>query len=147
MILAQALTAGPTYPDHKLTPGASDPKITQATINKTICLHHYTNDSRNVSEKTKREVYERYGINYTKHRGEYEVDHFESLELGGLNDISNLWPQRFSPKPGAREKDVVETHLKREICSGKISLDRGRSIIKKDWYACYLKIKRGGDCK
>lgn len=141
MFCFDSLGQPPTYPDPKLTPGAYDPKVTQETISTTICKKGSTKDSRHVTEKTKRDVYERYGIDYRLFHGKFEVDHFISLELGGLNDISNLWPQRFEPKPGAREKDVVETHLKKEICKGLITLDRGRQIIKQDWYECYLTVK------
>lgn len=29
-----------------------------------------------------------------------EIDHIVSLELGGSNDIANLYPERASPAPG-----------------------------------------------
>lgn len=144
---ALAATVAATYPDPKLTPGAYDPNISQANIQQTICVSGSTKDTRHVSEKTKRQVYEMYDLDYEKLHGKYEVDHFVSLELGGLNDISNLWPQRYLPKPGAREKDVVETHLKRSICAGKLTLDQGRMIVKQDWYRCYLRIKAKQECE
>ena len=52
----------------------------------------------------KEQVYAEYGI-VSHTTGEYEVDHFVPLELGGSNDISNLFPEAASPKPGFHEKD------------------------------------------
>jgi hypothetical protein len=146
VMMLGAASNQPTYPNKEVTPGAADPKITQDNIAKTICRHGSTKDSRHVTSATKREVFKRYGLDYSKEHGKFEVDHFISLELGGLNDISNLWPQRYEPRPGAREKDVVETHLKREICKGLITLEGGRAIITKDWFACYRVIKAGKEC-
>lgn len=103
-----------TYPDPKLTPGAVDSHVTVAQL----CTPGYTAKIRFVSARTKIEVLRRYGLDYNANRAQYEVDHFISLELGGLNDLSNLWPQRWKPEPGAREKDVVETWLHRQICGG-----------------------------
>src|SRR5690348_4889144 len=74
------------YPDQKLTPGDIDP---QATTQK-VCTPGYTSTVRDVSEETKKEVFKEYNTAYVP--GAYEVDHFISLELGGSNDVKNLWP-------------------------------------------------------
>jgi hypothetical protein len=70
----------------------------------------------------------------------YEVDHFVSLELGGSNDIKNLWPEPYLPKPGARQKDVVENYLHRQVCAGNMTLPDAQQAIKSDWYKIYEKI-------
>ena len=36
-----------------------------------------------------------------------------SLELGGSNDIKNLWPEAALPTPGFHEKDAVEDQCER----------------------------------
>ena len=60
----------------------------------TVCTPGYAKSVRHVSGKVKAQVYAEYGI--VSHRpGEYEVDHLISLELGGSDDIKNLWPDRF----------------------------------------------------
>lgn len=123
-----------------LTPGAVDPHVTQANIRKTICVHGYTSTVRNVTDATKKEVCKLYGKKDACPKG-YEIDHLVSLELGGLNDISNLWPQPYAPAPGAREKDVVETTLHRQICGGKISLEAAQRLIVRDWFGYYKEIK------
>jgi hypothetical protein len=43
----------------------------------------------------------------------YEIDHVNPLELGGLNELPNLWGSRYRPQPGAREKDVLENYYHR----------------------------------
>lgn len=135
--------ASERYPNPALTPG----KVTPVT-KEVLCQHGYTATVRFVSEATKKEVFKRYGIPLDK-RSNYEVDHFISLELGGLNDIENLWPQIYCPvgnKPdvsdcyGAREKDRVETNLNHRICAGTITMQQAQDIIKTDWVAEYKKI-------
>jgi hypothetical protein len=37
------------------------------------------------------------------------VDHLDPLELGGFNDIKNLWPEPVDPWPGSYEKDGERT--------------------------------------
>jgi hypothetical protein len=71
-----------------------------------------------------------------------EVDHLISLELGGSNDIKNLWPEPYLPRPGARQKDVLENWLHKQVCSGKMPLSDAQRMIATDWYAPYLAIKK-----
>jgi hypothetical protein len=112
-------------------PGVADPKITQDNINKTICVSGYTKKIRNVPTSEKKQVYLRDKLKPKKPIC-CEVDHLISLELGGTNDLNNLWAQRYEPFPGARDKDKVENALHKDICSGAISLKRAQEIISKD---------------
>lgn len=115
-------------PDPLCTPGAIFPDVTA----KEVCVAGYSSSVRNVPESEKREVYAEYGI--TSHStGEYEVDHLVSLELGGSNDISNLWPEAANPRPGFHEKDLVENYLHQQVCSGAISLSAAQNVIATDW--------------
>ena len=125
------------YPPATVT-GDWSPAVTQANIKTTVCVSGYTATVRAVNESTKKAVLKRDGKTQT---GCCEVDHFVSLELGGSNNPDkNLWAQPYSGRYGARVKDVVETALKRQICSGKMTLDAARSCITSDWIACGLKI-------
>jgi hypothetical protein len=72
-----------------------------------------------------------------------EVDHLISLEIGGSNDIKNLWPEPYYPRPGAREKDKLENWLRKQVCSGTMSLEQAQQIISRDWYAGYLQMTAG----
>src|SRR5689334_13414594 len=110
------LVNGP-LPDEACTPGAIFP---DATAEK-ICQPGYASSVRDVPTSLKNKVYAEYGI--THHvAGQYEVDHHVSLELGGSNDIANLWPEAANPKPGYHEKDRVENYLHDQVCEGALSL-------------------------
>jgi hypothetical protein len=69
--------------------------------------------------------------------GADEVDHFIPLELGGSNDITNLWPEPYSA-PGAHEKDHVENYLHEQVCNGSMALGDAQQMIANDWYAVYV---------
>jgi hypothetical protein len=124
------------YPDSQLTPGAVFPDVTASQV----CTPGYTKTVRNVSSETKAEVFREYGITNPQ-PGQYEIDHFIPLELGGSNDISNLWPEPYSPGPGAHEKDHVENFLHKEVCNGTISLQEAQDEIRTDWYKVYLQMQ------
>jgi hypothetical protein len=121
------LVAG-ALPDGACTPGAI---IASATTGQ-ICTSGYAKSVRNVSTAEKNTVYTEYGI--TSHRaGEYEVDHLISLELGGSNDIANLWPEPADPRPGFHEKDRVENELHARLCAGTITLADAQRQIAVNW--------------
>ncbi len=114
-LFASALLAQGVLQNPALTPGAA------LTGNKAaVCWPGYAKTVRDVPEKTKRAVLASYGINCAKRDcGKlYEIDHLVSLELGGSNDIKNLWPQKYEPKPGARHKDQLEATGTRNIGKG-----------------------------
>jgi hypothetical protein len=118
--------------DNGCTPG----NILSGVTRDQICRPGYASSVRNVTTSTKNKVYVEYGI--THHAtGEYEVDHLVSLELGGSNDLSNLWPEAASPKPGFHEKDKVENYLHSQVCSGALSLEQARVEIATNWLAVY----------
>lgn len=116
-------------PDSACTPGAADKNLTKDLI----CSSSFSTKSiRNVPVSEKNEVYSEYGI--LSHRpGQYEVDHLISLELGGSNEIANLWPEAAEPRPGFHEKDKVENYLHKQVCNGFISLEEAQYIIATNW--------------
>jgi hypothetical protein len=132
-------------PDPKLTPGATDPHVTQTNIHQTVCVSGYTKTVRDVTEEEKKQVMERYGFPLSDLHL-VEIDHYFSLEIGGSNDVKNLWPQYYLPAPGqknylgARRKDVVEDSLKRAVCSGKMTLVEAQEAIK-TWPEAYRNLK------
>jgi hypothetical protein len=146
-VLALLLVAAPVRPDPSLTPGAADPRATA----ELVCRRGYTRDARHVTPAQKRQVFREYGVPATTQRL-YEIDHLVSLELGGANDTANLWPEPYCPLPrratcfGAREKDVVETTLHREVCARRMTLDQAQAIIRRDWLGCYRKLKAKKEC-
>src|SRR5260221_6599071 len=119
-------------PDAACTPGAFFPGATKGQI----CQPGYARSVRNVPESEKTQAYDEYSI--ASHvAGQYEVDHLVSLELGGSNDIANLWPEAASPKPGFHEKDQVENFLHDQACSGTIPLQTAQIEIATNWLAVY----------
>lgn len=120
---------GPT-PDPTCTPGSIDPAVTQANIKTTICRSGYTatvRPSTSQTNKAKAKMYTAYGI---RTGTTSELDHLVSLELGGSNDIANLWPEVGSlPNP----KDEVENDLHRAVCSGKVTLASAQQAIAANW--------------
>jgi hypothetical protein len=92
---------------------------------------------RHVSGKVKAAVYREYRIVHHA-SGEYEVDHLISLELGGSNDIRNLWPESYRTEPwNAHVKDKLEDRLHALVCAGKMSLPDAQKAIAGDWKSAY----------
>lgn len=126
-------------PDSACTPGAI---IATATVSQ-ICTPGYSSSVRNVPTSVKDQVYAEYGIT-SRYAGQYEVDHLVSLELGGSNDISNLWPELASPTPGFHQKDQVENYMHDKVCSNKISLQEAQIEIATNWLNLYNQMQSGG---
>ena len=119
-------------PDRRCSPGAIDPAVRQDDIQSTICVSGYTSRARNVPTSEKNAVYREYGI--THHApNSYEVDHIVSLELGGSNNIANLYPEPYANPNGARVKDKLENHLHAAVCSGQVSLTEAQRAIAANW--------------
>lgn len=118
----RCVALGP-LPDPVCTPGA-----VQTTDAELVCGQS-TRERRHVTERTKRAVREAYGI---ADGVDVEIDHLVPLELGGSNDVSNLWPQPAGPM-GYRVKDHVEDVLHREVCAGARTLEDAQRSIASDW--------------
>jgi len=117
------------YPNPSLTPGA-----VLTTDTSTICTPGYASRVRNVSTATKKQVYAEYGASYPQPTGAYEVDHFIPLEIGGSNDIKNLWLEPATPTPGFHQKDQFENFEHDQVCDGTISAAEAQSRMVSDWY-------------
>ncbi len=109
-----------------LTPGVSNPAVTQATIRSTICKRGWTRTIRPPTAYTtdlKRRQIAAWGLPGTVR--DYQEDHLISLELGGHpTDERNLWPE---PHPYAEQVDTFENALNRKVCSGRLTLARAQA--------------------
>jgi hypothetical protein len=136
-------------PDPVRTPGVKNPDVTQDTIHQTICVSQWTNTIRPPTSYTnnlKKKQIKEYRYK-DKDLASYEEDHLISLQLGGHpTDPLNLWPEPYNTRCGARIKDVIETRLKRLVCSGKISLATAQKAIATNWIASYKKYVNGEGC-
>lgn len=124
-------------PDPTCTPGGIDPAVTQDNLKSTICVSGYTKTvlpPLSETEPAKRSQYAAYAI---PAGNTSELDYLVSLELGGDNDIGNLWPQ-VGPLPNP--KDTVETDLHAAVCSGRVKLADAQLAIANDWTTAEHKL-------
>jgi len=121
-------TLSPGRASLALTPGVTNPAVTQATIKQTICKRGWTRTIRPpeaFTSQLKLEQMRAYGR--TGQPSDYQEDHLISLELGGNpTDPRNLWPE---PRPRADQVDQIENQLNADICSGRITLAEGQRHI------------------
>ena len=132
-----ALAAPGKLPNPKLTPG-----ISRSLTLRQICNTKWGKDERAVTESMKLQVFHEYGLTgntdkFCRPHG-CEIDHLISRELGGADDVRNLWPQSYSGAWNAHMKDRVENRLHKEVCAGTMSLKAAQKDIRTDWTAVYI---------
>ncbi|HMF78315.1 MAG TPA: zf-HC2 domain-containing protein [Bryobacteraceae bacterium] len=120
-------------PDSQLTPGA----VVAFTREKEVCSVQPPK-VRFISAALGERVFQEYGITRPRPRA-YEVDYLIDPELGGSNDIQNLWPEPYSTTWNARVKDALEDRLHDLVCSGDLSLSEAQHEIATNWIAAYKK--------
>lgn len=167
LLFVPTLVLAGELPDSSLTPGAIDPRPTLMNI----CTSGYTagywyqgqwfpkgqhpkraKPVRSVSKNQKLFVFDRYGMDENERNNcseGYEIDHLISLQLGGSNDILNLWPHsycRLKDSQGkeiipssAKDKDLLENTLKTLVCSGLLPLEEAQKAISENWIEAYKK--------
>lgn len=129
-------------PNPDLTPGETNPDITQENIADTICNHHVwsTKSIRppvSYTNKLKVKQIEEYGYEDTDPHS-YEEDHLIPLTLGGNpRDPHNLWPEPWDGEYGAHAKDKLEVKLNKLVCSGELTLEEAQHAIATNWIAAY----------
>lgn len=121
-LLYAVLVVGPLRPMPRLTPGVVRPLTTVE-----ICRTRWGRDRRRVTVAMKHEVARRYGVAWSKH-ALYEFDHLIPRELGGADDVANLWPQLWAD---ARVKDREENRLHRAVCAGAVSLEAAQAQMRR----------------
>ena len=130
-------------PRRELSPGAIDPRVTQANIDSTICVSGYTatvRPSTSYTSKVKLQQLANYGYDQTASR--FELDHVVPLELGGAPfAVDNLWPEpleRSGLVPdgwGAETKDQFENYLHRAVCAHRVLLADAQRQMASHWIA------------
>lgn len=136
-------------PDVKLTPGAANPLVTQATLGSTICATSvpgkptWIHNQRPPASYTTKLKIQQLATTYKgsdQNPKDFEEDHLVSIENGGHpRDPKNLWPQHWSDPWGAKKKDRLENAIHRKICSGELTLKQGQDALAHDWIASYKK--------
>lgn len=121
-------------PNPELTPGA----IRLVTRNE-VCSAGRRDMNRVVSSAVQQEVFKKYGIP-TAMKKDYEVDYLITPELGGADDVRNLWPEPYSSTDwGAHVKDALEDRLHQMVCEGTIDLATAQREMAGDWISAYKK--------
>ncbi len=119
--------------DLNATPGA----VLTADVTA-VCASGYTRRIRRVPTSVRKLVCAEYGVPIARCNGtNFEIDHLIPLELGGSNDIKNLWPQ---PIAEAREKDQLEGWLNRRVCSGRMTIQSAQKAIARDWFDAWRQM-------
>lgn len=115
-------------PSKRLTPGWYNPFVNQGNISSTICVSGYSASVRpNYSYTSNLKKLEIHYRRLPGTVGDYELDHFIPLELGGNPyDTRNLWMEKWS---NAHVSDPYENQLHRQVCNGSLSLREARENI------------------
>ncbi len=119
-------------PDAACTPGAIVPNATKDQV----CAPGYAQSLGSLPQAVMDEAFSEYGVSQPQPR-QYQLDQLIPLELGGTNDIANVWPEPAEPRPGYHEKDQVEIFLVQQVCSGAMSLQEAQAQIASNWVTLY----------
>jgi hypothetical protein len=89
---------------------------------------------------TQMRVFYEYGLSATESKKNFQVDYLINPQLGGVDDVRNLWPQPYnSPEWNAQAKDSLERHLHQMVCEKKIELADAQREIAGNWIDAYKK--------
>jgi Putative zinc-finger len=126
--------AGPLLPEPRLTPGVTRP------INAgQVCTPAPPDQMATIPMALRQAVFHEYGMDGSRPR-EYEVDHLITPELGGTDDIQNLWPEPYATTEwNAQVKDELEDRLRELVCQGKLDLPTAQRDIATNWISAYQK--------
>jgi hypothetical protein len=124
-------------PARRCSPGAYYSGLTTAVI----CSSTFrTGTIRNVPESEKFAVEREYGMSARGYGRAIEIDHIVALELGGSNDIANLFPEPGSGQDNYHVKDRLENRAHDMVCSGRLSLHNAQVAMAADWEALYRQL-------
>ena len=124
-------------PDRRCSPGAYYSGLTAAVI----CSSTFrTATIRDVPESEKFAVEREYGMTARAYGYTIEIDHIVALELGGSNDIANLFPEPGSGQDNYHVKDRLENRAHDAVCAGQLSLHAAQTAMAADWEALYRRL-------
>ncbi len=106
-----------------------------------ICSGSFrTSTIRDVPQSEKYAVEVEYGMPARLYGRTIEIDHIVSLELGGSNDIANLFPEPGSGPANYHVKDQLENKLHDLVCSGAMPLGTAQQRIATNWQSLYRAV-------
>ncbi|QDQ81328.1 hypothetical protein [Paraburkholderia megapolitana] len=145
LCLGLAMTLGATIAvhieaAHAQTPSMLDDKVTQQSVEETICRPGYADTvSPPLDEPMahKDRLLAARGID-ADDGTRYALDRRVPVVLGGSPDApANLGLLPWAGHHGERRKELLTAKLKRCVCAGKISLSDAQSAIAGNWSAWY----------
>jgi hypothetical protein len=127
--------SGPRFiPDPRLTPGA-----TRLASRNDVCPVRTADQAHLVPAALAKQVFDEYGVANPRPYA-YEVDYLITPDLGGSDDIRNVWPEPYSGAEwNAHIKDALEEYLHQMVCGGKLDLAAAQQDIARDWVSAYKK--------
>jgi hypothetical protein len=139
-VLVAGIAKANDLPDQRITPGATNPNVTQSNIQQTVCVKGFTKTIRPPAYYTnqlKKQQIGQYGYSDRNPR-DYEEDHLIALSIGGApQDTRNLWPQPRNSEWGADKKDQLEFVMYKMLCAGEIGLEDAQRAMAVDWIAAW----------
>ena len=81
-----------------------------------------------------------YGMTARLYGRTIEIDHIVALEIGGSNDIANLFPEPGSGPEDYHVKDLVENRAHAAVCAGKLGLHDAQASMAVNWEALYKRL-------
>jgi hypothetical protein len=124
-------------PDRRCSPGAYYSKLTK----QVLCSSSSRSGSIGyVAQAEKVAVEAEYGMKPAYYGRTLEIDHIIGVEIGGSNNIANLFPERATPSPGYPVKDKLENKLHALVCSGEMTLRAAQRGIATNWQALYKRV-------
>jgi len=124
-------------PDRRCSPGAFYSGLTRAVI----CSGGFrTSSIRYVPQSEKFAVETEYGMPASYYGYSIEIDHIVPLELGGSNNIANLFPEPGAGPANYHRKDALENRLHDLVCSGALTLPVAQSGIASNWETLYQRV-------
>ncbi len=124
-------------PDRHCSPGAYYSALSKAVLCSST---FHTGSIRNVPDSEKRQVEVEYGMTPKSYGRTIEIDHIISLEIGGSNDIANLYPEPGSGPANYHIKDKLENKLHKLVCDGSMTLHTAQVGIARNWKTLYKAV-------
>lgn len=141
IIMTASAAMAENLPDPKLTPGD-----TWISSRNDVCNPSDSQAAKEVLGKLRYRVLLNYGLGGDDHAGVCAgpngcaIDHLISSELGGSDDIRNLWPLPNDGPWNMTDKQRLTKELRARVCAGAMPLAQAQSMLASDWIAAYRAI-------
>jgi hypothetical protein len=131
---------GQALPDKSCTPGAADAEVIAAGLGNpgnlkgTICTPGWTPSADALGQELApvlRAAQAAYNVRVPT-GGSVLLDHLVPLDLGGSNDVSNLWPMPM--EPGIQNmKANTDATVNKAVCAGTVGLAAAQQAMATNW--------------